>query len=799
MKPKLLTTLAAILIALSAWANGTEINGIYYELDSSTMTASVTKLKNSEENSLVTINLINPGTLQETILDIEETSIRHLKIVGTINSADMNYLRTSALLKDLIYLDMSEVVLMADNQSYCFSKDFGNLYFYFSDDNYYYQKTHDSGLGFYISTTHYYSNSFAGSFMDMNVQEVVLPSHLTRIGAYSFANCKNLQKIIIPSGVTTIETCAFYGCKSLQRIDLPPSVTTIEGGAFNNCEQLITVASMDNVTEIGAAAFAGCESLDYVGNLANVKVLGASCFSGCSRLISLNLSNVSIIPDRAFFQCANLSDVVFSDNMQSIGESAFEECTDLHSVKLAETTKAVSARAFLGCKRLNSVTYSKNLLEVSQSTFLDTPFFESMEYDDGIKYMEHIAICPQKGYINLTFREGTLSIANDFSAKYKYSSYCDKLIFPSSLLRIGDRAFENFGITKLSLPENMLEIGDGAFRNCESISQVTLPESLTYIGNASFKGCQGLARVTYNANVSTINKSPYNESSHYYWENGIFAETNIEKVIIGSKVRILPHGLFYNCDKLIKVEFAERTADEHLYVGEYSFFDCDALKSIVLPYKTDSIGSYAFFSCSGLTSVTIPNSVTSIGRSAFQSCTSLTSITIPSSVTSIGDYAFEGCTGLTSITIPNSVTSIGRLAFRDCTGLTSVTIGNSVTSIGDWAFYECTGLTDIYALRTDPEAYNCATDGFLDVPTSTCTLHVPKGSEEAYASTQPWSKFASIVEEEDLTAIQPLTLSPSEAGESYYNLQGQRITNPQRGQLVIIRYADGTSRKVVVD
>ena len=55
------------------------------------------------------------------------------------------------------------------------------------------------------------------------------------------------------------------------------------------------------------------------------------------------------------------------------------------------------------------------------------------------------------------------------------------------------------------------------------------------------------------------------------------------------------------------------------------------------------------------------------------------------------------------------------------------------------------------------------------------------------------------MEEEDLTAIQPLTLTPSEAGESYYNLQGQRIAEPQRGQLVVVRRADGTSRKVVVD
>ncbi|MBR6339911.1 MAG: leucine-rich repeat domain-containing protein, partial [Alloprevotella sp.] len=42
MKRILFTTFAACLIALSAWADGTEINGIYYNLDSTAKTATVT-------------------------------------------------------------------------------------------------------------------------------------------------------------------------------------------------------------------------------------------------------------------------------------------------------------------------------------------------------------------------------------------------------------------------------------------------------------------------------------------------------------------------------------------------------------------------------------------------------------------------------------------------------------------------------------------------------------------------------------------------------------------------------------
>lgn len=169
---------------------------------------------------------------------------------------------------------------------------------------------------------------------------------------------------------------------------------------------------------------------------------------------------------------------------------------------------------------------------------------------------------------------------------------------------------------------------------------------------------------------------------------------------------------------------------------------------------------------------------------------------IPSSVTSIRNRAFQGCTGLTSITIPNSVTSIGEWAFADCKALTSIDIPNSVTSIGKYAFYYCTGLKDIYALRTSPAEYGADESCFYGVPTSTCTLHVPAGCKDAYASLAPWSAFENIVEF-DPTAINQLEHNAEKNVSESFNLQGQRINAPQRG-VNIIRYSDGTSKKILV-
>lgn len=160
----------------------------------------------------------------------------------------------------------------------------------------------------------------------------------------------------------------------------------------------------------------------------------------------------------------------------------------------------------------------------------------------------------------------------------------------------------------------------------------------------------------------------------------------------------------------------------------------------------------------------------------------------------LGNYVFYGCSGLTSLTLPSSVTSIGRGAFHGCWKLTSLTIPSGVTSIGKWAFRGCSGLTSIYVYPENlPEL---GIDIFTGCDAKNCTVYVPKGTYDAYKSSE-FGYFEKIVEF-DASGIDKVTTSTNAKEVSRYSANGQRLSAPAKG-LNIVKYSDGSVKKVVVE
>ncbi len=251
-------------------------------------------------------------------------------------------------------------------------------------------------------------------------------------------------------------------------------------------------------------------------------------------------------------------------------------------------------------------------------------------------------------------------------------SGCKNSIIPSdgSVTSIVEYAFYGYSsLTSITIPGSVTSIGEEAFQHCRNLTSISIPYSVTNIGSDAFRECTALIQ---------------KENSIHYVDNwAIDCDDNITSAILRNDIVGIGDRAFSWCDSLASISIPASVVN----IGIYAFSSCSSLENITVAYgnqKYHSSGNCIIETESktliaGCKNSIIPSdgSVTSIGDYAFYGCDSLTSIIIPDGVISIGGVAFASCDSLTSIIIPDSVTSIGDWAFYYCDSLTSVVFENT--------------------------------------------------------------------------------------------------------------------------
>ncbi len=492
----------------------------------------------------------------------------------------------------------------------------------------------------YTGTTAYSITGYTGTSTTAWIPTYIGGVPVTTVSVSTFKNKTDLVKIVVPDTVTKLETAMFEGCTNLTELVVPfvnnsATDTDYFSKLFKNANDnyyvpsSLTKVTITNQTIIPNYAFYNCKYIEEINIPTSTTSIGTYAFDGCSALLRLN----------------STVDGVFNvpESVTEIKSCAFTNCLLAETINLGDDVTAIRTYAFSGCKSLTAFIIPTTV-----------EIIESYAFNGCISIMK----------INSTV-DGELNI-------------------PTSVKTIGSYAFKGLaGITKVTIPNNVTSLGTAMFDGCTCIEEVTLP----FVNNSA----------TDTDYFSKLFKDANDNS---------YIPSSLTKVTITNQT-IIPNYAFHNCKYIEEINIPTSTTS----IGSYAFNGCSALlrlNSTVdgvfnVPESVTEIKSYTFVNCLLAETINLGDDVTAIRTHAFEGCKSLTAFTIPATVEIIESYAFNGCISIMKINstvdgelnIPTSVKTIGAYAFKGLAGITKVTIPNNVTSLGDAVFQNCTCIEEM--------------------------------------------------------------------------------------------------------
>ena len=538
------------------------------------------------------------------------------------------------------------------------------------------------------------------------------------------------------------------------------------------------------------------ESVTYNGETYKVTSIGARSFYDCSGLTSIIIpEGIASIGDHAFKYCRGLTSITIPNSVISIEENAFNRCTGLTSISISSSITIIDEGVFSGCSGLTDVTIPNNVTSIRDYAF--------------------------NGCSNLT----SVTIGN-------------------SVTSIGECAFGKNSLTDVyCYAENVPSTSSNAF-NSTSINSATLHVPASSI--SSYKETTPWSG--FGTIVAIDNSSPAIN----------FADNNVKKICVDNwdtdgdgELSEAEAAEVKNLGLVFENKSDITSFDELEYftgltsIDEKAFSHCSNLISISIPNNVTNIGNSAFYDCYSLTSLIIPESVTWIGSQAFDECQLLnvlikcvtppetagktffseqsfyhTTLYIPSG--SWKSYAFDG-SWYQFINIRETATTEEQLSMMQAYTLMDAgtfaysvydPVNDRISSINKYGIDENNPNHCWQVIEVDGECYlyNLGAKKFVTysenslVLTSDATaIEMRNGRDGIVLGEQDGSQWAFVNNDrmnvEDaiadvIFAIQG-TSSSLQTDADIYDVDGRKINKARKG-INIIRYSDGTSRKVLI-
>lgn len=800
MKKKLLIILA-FMSSVVAWAHDVEIDGIYYNLDTTNKVATVTYR----------------GNLSTTYTDeyqgdvVIPSSIIYNSVTYNVQSISSEaFLNCTALNSITI---PSSVTSIGDD---CFEDCTSLKKVDFKGDV-------EQWVDIYFSSNLSNPTYYAG---DLYINGVLLTDakivSSNTIKKYVFLNCKSLKSLEIGSSVTSViypifsstsgiksivwnvknmkdyssssygnNMSPFYNLSSVTSFTFGPDVEHIPAYLCQRMENLQEVTVSSSVVSVGFGAFSsGIKKVNYLGDIedwvnidfasssSNPTYYAEDLYIGGKLLKRVKIENSSTIKEYTFYNCKSIESVEIGSSVNKISNNAFYGCEGLKRVSIGENVNNIEKNSFGLCGNIESVVWnSRNHKEFDSS---ENPFnykpesIISFVIGEGVEYLPSYLCYNMKSLKEIKIPASVESMGNGVFSK---CSGLQKVNYMGSVDTWAKFEFIYIGYNPTYYAKDLyingelltnLEIKSAdyinkyAFNNLKSLKSIKIPETVSELDIDAFNGCENITSVHWGI-------IKHNDFSDKY-------KTPFYKVK----------------DKITSFTFGENV--EH--IPAYLCREMKNVKNITLPESLRSVGKEVFDGCEGLVKLNYLGNLDEWVDIDF--ATPQSNPTYYTKDIHVKDKLVD------NVKI-ESAKIIKDYVFYNCEYINSVELGSRVSYIVNEAFSGCNSVKKCIIKAIEPPTSYWR----LFPKMNQVTLYVPCESLEDYKERSLYKDskeilcidYTDIIEVESSTiSVENGLISSEDIDFRIFNTAGQDVTS-QNGNLssgVYIVATDKTATKVMM-
>lgn len=372
------------------------------------------------------------------------------------------------------------------------------------------------------------------------IREIGLSEYIDYLDDYSLSNLKNLESIVIPYSVERIGLKAFADCVNLRDVTIHPTVKSIHETAFDGCLKLNIIAEpgseaykffqnlsfqpiweeeYEDVEDIIYNIGDSVESIEDVvtgkaegPNNSDERLLGTTVVSSGHAVILIDNTK----------QKVNVGDSYNKDNKdEKPSESTKDksEVIDLFSTtdvkgntipKYTVVNNEIASKAYYGSSNMNGYKFPENISVINDFAFARSNI-RAVSIPNSVTTIGYGAFYHCDDLENITIPTTVTEIEPFAFDNTKWMENWKKS--GQEFLIVGDGILlaYNGGDSHITIPDGVKEIAPYAFYKHNGLLSVSMPDSLLEIGEAAFCGCTNLKEVFGGTNVKVIKDRAFYE------------------------------------------------------------------------------------------------------------------------------------------------------------------------------------------------------------------------------------------------------------------------------------------------